>query len=90
MDNMMPFVRTGRRLGNNSGVVGGLRAACAHPTINFFTVRATADLCILKRLWRIGRYMSEDFKVSRERMIELLNEDLSRELLLATAAEAWR
>jgi bacterioferritin len=46
---------------------------------NFFTVRATPDLCILKRLWRIGKYMSEDFKVSRERMIELLNEDLSRE-----------
>ena len=34
--------------------------------------------------------MSEDFKVSRERMIELLNEDLSRELLLATAAKGLR
>jgi bacterioferritin len=45
----------------------------------FFAVRPTTDLSILQRLRRVEKYMSEDFKISRERMVELLNEDLSRE-----------
>src|SRR5271165_2952339 len=44
-----------------------------------FAVRPTTDLCIFQRPRRLEKYMSEDFKISRERMVELLNEDLSRE-----------